>query len=97
MGFGFVPASTGGLGPELAHKRLESQIRLTLLSENEVFFIIEVICVNVKRIWEEEAENVKRILPQAIRDELREKKKEMLQEKVAKFEPKEERQSSEKM
>ncbi|GBM32503.1 hypothetical protein AVEN_156597-1 [Araneus ventricosus] len=43
MGLDFVPAITGGMGPNLAHKTLESQFRLSLLTENDAFFIIEVL------------------------------------------------------
>ncbi|GBM10663.1 hypothetical protein AVEN_7934-1 [Araneus ventricosus] len=40
-----VPATTGGMGPELAHKTLESQFRFSLLTANDVFFTIEVLWV----------------------------------------------------
>ncbi|GBL70900.1 hypothetical protein AVEN_161529-1, partial [Araneus ventricosus] len=47
MGLDFLPASTGGMGPELAHKTLESQLRFALLTANDAFFIIEVLWVQI--------------------------------------------------
>ncbi|GBO31764.1 hypothetical protein AVEN_269239-1 [Araneus ventricosus] len=54
MGLDFVLAISGGMGTELAHKTLESQFRVSLLTANDAFFIIEdfwvqiVISVNAK-------------------------------------------------
>ncbi|GBM96668.1 hypothetical protein AVEN_29486-1 [Araneus ventricosus] len=39
MGLDFVPASTGGMEPSLAHKTLESQFRFSLISANDAFFM----------------------------------------------------------
>ncbi|GBN80042.1 hypothetical protein AVEN_212781-1 [Araneus ventricosus] len=47
MGLDFVSDSTGGMGPKFAHKTLESQFRLSLLTANDVFFIIEVLGVQI--------------------------------------------------
>ncbi|GBN63813.1 hypothetical protein AVEN_190365-1 [Araneus ventricosus] len=33
MGLDFFPARTGGMGPEFAHRTLESQLRFSLLTE----------------------------------------------------------------
>ncbi|GBN29468.1 hypothetical protein AVEN_151826-1 [Araneus ventricosus] len=41
----FVPASTGRMEPELARKTLESQFRVSLLTANDAFFIIEDLWV----------------------------------------------------
>ncbi|GBL94483.1 hypothetical protein AVEN_235588-1 [Araneus ventricosus] len=43
----FVPASRVGMGPELAHKTLESQFRFSLLTANHALFIIEVLWVQI--------------------------------------------------
>ncbi|GBN65890.1 hypothetical protein AVEN_135670-1 [Araneus ventricosus] len=52
MGFYFIPASTGEIGPELAHETLESQLPFSLLTANDTFFIIEIpwaqIVISVK-------------------------------------------------
>ncbi|GBM09063.1 hypothetical protein AVEN_87675-1 [Araneus ventricosus] len=50
MGFHFVPASTGGMGPELGHKTLESQFRFSLLIAIDAFFIVEVLWVQIVSI-----------------------------------------------
>ncbi|GBM19949.1 hypothetical protein AVEN_164894-1 [Araneus ventricosus] len=47
MSLDFVPADTGGIGPEHAHKTLESQFRFSLLTANDAFFIIEVLWVHI--------------------------------------------------
>ncbi|GBL85767.1 hypothetical protein AVEN_193210-1 [Araneus ventricosus] len=47
MGLDFVPASTGGMGPELTHKVLECQFRISLLTANDAFFIIEDLWVQI--------------------------------------------------
>ncbi|GBN22656.1 hypothetical protein AVEN_11253-1 [Araneus ventricosus] len=47
QGWDFVLASTGGLGPELAHKTLESQFHVSLLTTNDAFFIIEDLWVQI--------------------------------------------------
>ncbi|GBM54027.1 hypothetical protein AVEN_185629-1, partial [Araneus ventricosus] len=47
MGLDFVPASGGGMGPELPHKTLESQFRFSLITANVAFFIIEVVWVQI--------------------------------------------------
>ncbi|GBN46044.1 hypothetical protein AVEN_209684-1 [Araneus ventricosus] len=47
MGSDYVFASTGGMEPELAHKTLESQFRVSLLTANDAFFIIEDLCVKI--------------------------------------------------
>ncbi|GBN80492.1 NPC intracellular cholesterol transporter 1 [Araneus ventricosus] len=47
MGLDFVLASTGGMGPELAHKILEFQFRVSLITVNDAFFIIENLRVQI--------------------------------------------------
>ncbi|GBM90264.1 hypothetical protein AVEN_248027-1 [Araneus ventricosus] len=47
IGLDFVLASTGGMAPVFAHKTLEFQFRFPLLTANDAFFIIEVICVQI--------------------------------------------------
>ncbi|GBO43562.1 hypothetical protein AVEN_140972-1 [Araneus ventricosus] len=47
MGLVSVPASTDGVGPELAYKALESQFRFSWLTANDAFFIIEVLWVQI--------------------------------------------------
>ncbi|GBM59550.1 hypothetical protein AVEN_63065-1 [Araneus ventricosus] len=47
MGLDFVPASIGRIGPEFAHKPLESRLRFSLLTANDAFFIIEVLWVQI--------------------------------------------------
>ncbi|GBO12413.1 hypothetical protein AVEN_70717-1, partial [Araneus ventricosus] len=41
MGSDFVLTSSGGMGPDLAHETLESQFRVSLLTANDAFFIVE--------------------------------------------------------
>ncbi|GBN36755.1 hypothetical protein AVEN_60938-1 [Araneus ventricosus] len=47
MGLDFVPASIGGMEPEIAHKTLESQSYISLFTANDVFFIIEVLWLQI--------------------------------------------------
>ncbi|GBN60376.1 hypothetical protein AVEN_70757-1, partial [Araneus ventricosus] len=47
MGLDFAVASTGGMGPKLAHKALESQFRVSLLTANDAFFIVEDLWVHI--------------------------------------------------
>ncbi|GBM07564.1 hypothetical protein AVEN_230005-1 [Araneus ventricosus] len=48
MDLDFVPASIGGMGLDFAHKTLESQFRPnSFVTANDVFFIIEVLWVQI--------------------------------------------------
>ncbi|GBN10476.1 hypothetical protein AVEN_187276-1, partial [Araneus ventricosus] len=46
-GFDFIQVSTGGMGPEIAHKTLESKFHFSLLTANDAFLIIEVLWVQI--------------------------------------------------
>ncbi|GBM26674.1 hypothetical protein AVEN_241330-1 [Araneus ventricosus] len=47
MGLDFVRASTGGMLSELAYETLELQFRFSLLTANDIFFITEVVWVQI--------------------------------------------------
>ncbi|GBL97041.1 hypothetical protein AVEN_254091-1 [Araneus ventricosus] len=66
----FVPATTCGMGTELAHKTLESQFRFPLLTANDAFFIICRGLLGLdcpQRQWKEIQMNELSLLTQNIR------------------------------